>query len=201
MINNEAKIRKPIGANISVKLSKTSLLLLSGGIIVVAIFSLFVIHKQQIVQQQTLNRELSAANKRLVTLQLGQLSAQQSQLGQQNDQAVAELALIKQQVAVNIDSIAGSESLYAIAKESGVKITGLGALASSKDKLGGVAATVLPMTVTINGDWLKLVDFITRLKTEFPTCLLQNANIVIPADPTQTPSADLEISIYTYKGN
>jgi len=201
MTSNDVKIRSPIGRNIPVKLSKTALLLLGGGIIVVAIFSLFVIHKQQTVEQQTLNQELNTANRRLVTLQLGQLGAQQSQLVQQNDQAMAELALIKQQITVSTDSIASSQCLYAIARESGVKITSIGALASSTDKLGGVPTIVLPMSMKIEGDWLKLVDFITRLKAEFPTCLVQNAEVVIPADATQTPSAHLEFSIYTYKGN
>ena len=201
MTSNEIKIRRPIGANLSVKLSKTAWLLLGGGILIVAIISLLVIHKQQTVEQQTLNRELRADNSRLVALRLDQLSTQQSQLSQQNDQAMIDLAIIKQQVAVNTNSIAGSECLYAIAKESGVTITSIGALASTPDKLGGVTTTVLPMTVTIEGDWLKLVDFITRLKTEFPTCLVQNADIIVPADPTQTPSANLEFSIYTYKGN
>jgi hypothetical protein len=202
MATNELAAPETIGAKISLKIGKPTWFILGAGVFIILVITMLVLRNQQSVELKNLSQDLATAKTRLEALHIDQLDIQHSQLMVQNNLAAAQLDNVKNQVMVDIDSITSSERLYTIAKESSVIISDIRGGTQTAGKLGGIAVTVYPVTVTAKGDWLALVDFISRLKVEFTTSLVDRAQIDVSADPGKTPStASIEYSVYTYKGN
>ena len=208
------------------RLSKIGWILLTVGIFAVMFVSLGATESQQIDQQNQLNEELLLAKQRLSNLQLEQLSSQQEELEKQLNQIIsqAQFQAAKAILSQPANSIALSSTLFDIAETCGVEVTEIKSIGQATGDLGEITCSVLPVTVTVEGDVPKLISFITKLNEEFATGVVKSIATSIPetlteevdeatseetdetageetVTPNKKPSAKIQLTIYSYQGD
>ncbi|MDD5287987.1 MAG: hypothetical protein PHY28_02605 [Dehalococcoidales bacterium] len=204
------------------KLTKTVWMCLGAGMLVLALALLGVARFQQITEQERLKDELAVVQNRLVGLELGQAITQKEQLQEQLNQENTKLQDIKNIVAKPVTSISGDERLFALARDCNVTITDISASETYDTKLNDIPSAAFSITANVNGSISDLVNFITRLKTDFINSMVESADITVPDEtgtdlpsvtiepvdtiiPEETgtglPSAIIKLMIYTYKGS
>jgi len=187
--------------HLSMKVSKKVWLLLGLGILAVLAVTLWVLRNQQVAEQKRLKDELELVNSRLAGLELDQLTAQLQQTKTQTDNVNAEFLQLKGIVGNPTDSIAASDTLYAIAKKCDVAIEEISASEEQTATIAGVPCNVIALQATAKGEWSKLVDFVSALKTDFVTCLVNTAAFTRSEDPEEhLSSLRAKLTIYTFKG-
>jgi len=185
------------------KLSKTSLVLLVIGILVIAFGSLGAIRAYQINQHIRLSEELASAQLQLKKFQLDKLTYRQSELEQQLGQALSQFEAAEATLSQSVGSIATSSILFDIAAANGVEVTEVGSPGSASDSLGGVTCSVLTLTATVEGDVPNLIGFITQLNDDLKAGFVKSVDISIPEENSEEgekPSANIQLLVYTYQG-
>ncbi len=199
------------------KLSKTSWLILTSSILIVAFVSVGAARSQKIDEQNRLQEELAVAELRLSKLQFEELFPQQEELEKQLSQIISQSKAIEDALSLPTENIAASGTLFDIAETSGVEITEIGSSEPVRDDLEGITYSALPFTVRVEGDTSSLNDFIIALNDNFKTGAVKSVEINIPEaieDGEETgeepaegetaelerPSASIRLVIYTYQG-
>ncbi len=167
------------------KLSRTSWLLLTAGIIVVAFTSLGVARYQQYGEESRLADELIVAETRLEKFDLKELSAQQKDLEVRLNEANTQLNTAKGALRQSLDSIEITDTLFQIATASDVVITGVSQPGISSGKLGNVNCSAARLSIFAQGDVLHLIDFVIRLNTDFPTGIVESVEIAMPDETSE----------------
>ena len=210
------------------KLGKTSWLILTLGIFIIAFGSLGVARSQQVEEQSQLEDELTVAEKRLSNLQLKEFHSQKNELEQQLDQALSQLEDAKDVLHQSIESIVVTDALFEIASACDVVIIQVNSSAISQEKLPGMTSSVTRLNITVEGDVLSLISFITKLNNDFTTGVVESAGISTQrlvqeeiqgeageeetegetGESTEgetgeatTPNANIQLLVYTYGGD
>jgi len=184
------------------KFTKTSWLILSVGIFVIAFSSLGVARSQQIGEQNQVYEELSIAELRLSNFQLDDLSSQQEELEKQLSQTISQLETTKTKLSQPTESIAASDALFDIAKSCDVEVTEISSSGPASGNLEGLTCSILPLTAKVEGETYSLIKFITKLNDDFTTGVVKVAELSIPETTCEDrPSAYIQMVIYTYQGD
>jgi len=186
------------------KLSRTSWLILSGGIFIVTIASLGIAHSQQLEEQDLLSDNLSVAEMRLSKLQTRELASQREELEAQLSQAVSQLETAKDDMRQSIESIGVTDSLFEIAETCYVTVMDMSSSGITTEKLAGISYSVSALTVRVEGDVPNLIDFIIKMNNNFTTGVVKSADIDIPETTDEgeaSPSAHIRLMVYTYQGD
>lgn len=184
------------------KFTKTSWLILSIGIFVIAFASLGIARSQQIGEQNQLYEELSIAELRLSKFQLEELSSQQEELEKQLSQTISQLETTKTKLTQPTESIAASDALFDIAKTCDVEVTEISSSGSVSGNLEGLTCSILPLTAKVEGETYSLIRFITKLNDDFMTGTVKSVEIIIPETTCkERPSVYIQMVIYTYQGD
>jgi len=187
---------------LTLSISKTSWLLLSVGISIIAFTSLGVARSQQVHEQDQLDEELSLAERRLNGLQFEQLYSQQEELEKQLSQIISRLETTKARLSRPTGSIAASDALFSIAKACGVEVAEISSSGPASGDLEGVVCSVLPLTARIEGDVPNLISFIIKLNGDFTTGVVKSAGISVSENVSEErTSANIRLVIYTYQGD
>lgn len=185
----------------TLKLGKTSVLLLIGGVIVIAFLSLGTARVQQVNKQKQLAGELDIIQRRLDTVQIETLLAQRDELEEQLARAIPMLEEAKAAISQSSGSIDVIESLFEIAEDASVDITNLSSLDTGTDKLAGIVYTVTHFTMKVAGEELNLIDFISRLNSDLSNSVVRSAEMNIPEPELGGKSlANIHLLIYGYQG-
>lgn len=192
------------------KLSKTSWLILTAGILIMAFVSVDTAHSQKIQEQNQLQEELALAEMRLSKFQLEELATQQEELDRQLSQTVSQFEADKAILSQPTTSITASDALLDIAQDCDVKITEVSSSASVNGNLEGVNCSVLPLTVRVEGDISSLISFVIKLNSNFKAGAVKSVEISIPEtssgeeqeeEEKEKSSVNVHLLIYTYKGD
>ena len=199
------------------KLSTTSWIFLIIGIFGILVLSLNVAYAQQSQEQSRLNEEVALVQKRLLKNPPQQISSQKSELESQLAKAELQLKVAKVGLYWSTESIEASDALFELAMDCDVEITKISSLALSTEAVEGVTLSTLPLTVTVEGDVLNLVDFIYKWTHEYPTGVVQSVAITVPEvteeeeeaeaegaaaeTEEEKPSATINLLIYSYEGD
>jgi hypothetical protein len=216
--------------SLNLKLSKTVLFCLGGGILLLAIAFLGIVRIQQVSEQQQLTDGLTQVKTRLTGLGITTLETQKEQLQKKVDDANAALQDNTQTLVQYMTSITGDETLFSLAKDCNVVVQDITATETADGTLNNLPCSVFTTEVIVDGTLSDLVDFITRLKTDFGNSIVESVNIAPPSTgSTQGPTtsiptttspagtettttttateppaafeADVSLSVYIYKGN
>ena len=199
------------------KLSKTSWLILTSSILIVAFVSVGAARSQKIDEQNRIQEELAVAELRLSKLQLDEFSSQLEELEEHLSQIISQSKAIEDALSLPTENIIASGVLFDIAETSGVEITEIGSSEPVRDDLEGITYSALPFTVRVEGDTSSLNDFIIALNDNFKTGAVKSVEINIPEaiedggetgeEPAEgetaeleRPSASIRLVIYTYQG-
>ena len=184
------------------KLSKTSWLLLTLGIFVIALAGLGTVYYQQVNQQDRLNEELASAQLKLKGIKLEQLSNQQGELENRLSQTISQPETAKTVLSQPTGSIATSSILFDTAAAYGVEVTEISSPGLTSGDLEGITCSILPLTVRVEGDVSDLVSFLTKLNDKLTTGIVKSVAIIIPETTSEEKtSANIQLVIYTYQGD
>lgn len=182
------------------KLSRTTLLLIVLGILIIAFANMSAAYSQQVSGQNQLNDELALARTRLGKLQPEPLSARQSELQGQLAQTLAEVDSAKAQLIQPLDSIDATDSLLSIAALSKVRVTSIASSGVIQEELNGLPATALLLNAKVEGKTPDLVAFISELNSSLPTGLVRSVEMSTGETP-ESSSARVQVAIYSYQGS
>jgi hypothetical protein len=183
------------------KLSKTSYMVIVLGIVASVFAVMWVMRGKQVQEQERLYDELSVATMMLDKVKSEEGLSQQEGLETQISQILSQLETAKATLSQSANSIAVSGTLFDMAGVAGVEITNLSSAPHSAGDWEGVAFSVLPVTVTVEGDVPGILSFISSLNRDLNAAVINSAVITIPeATSEEKPSADIQLSIYTYQG-
>ncbi len=201
------------------KLSKTALLVLGVGILVIAFGSLYMLYSRERGEQQQLDASLLVVEATLPKLvlekengesQLTQLDSELTQLESELTQATSLLAESKTSFPELVESIEYDEKLFEIADDWGLEIMSLTASESTDEEVGNITYSVTYFTVVVQGEVAAMLNFINTIKTDeyFITATVEevamiNMNVLEPLsedEETEEPSATINLVIYGYRG-
>ena len=195
------------------KLSKTSWLILTLGIFIVAFASLGIAHYQQAHQQDQLEDQLAVAERRLNKLQLKQLYSQREEVEEQLNQTISQFEAAKAVLSQPAESINISDTLFRIAEACGVEVTAISSSGPARGgDLEGVTCSVLPVTIMVEGDVPNLLSFVIKLNDDFATSVVESVGIGVQEQveeeigaegiegEAEKSSADIQLIVYSYQG-
>jgi hypothetical protein len=183
------------------KLSKKSGLILVVGIAACVYVGLWLARSQQVDEQERLHEELVTAAMALDDFPVDEVSSQRVELEEQLSQAISQLETAKAALSQSTGSIDVSGHLFDIAEDVGVEITVVSSSHPSGGSLGGITCSVLPLTVTVEGDVADIISYVGRLNYDFPTGIIKLVKMDIPETTCEgVPSATIQLQIYTYQG-
>ncbi|MBI2854855.1 MAG: hypothetical protein HYX87_08060 [Chloroflexi bacterium] len=184
------------------KLSKASLGILGIGFFVIIGSGIGLYSSQQGEEQAKLEKQLVSTNNRIKNLPArtgnGDLVTQQKQIeASQADSGVrlqATMARLRQQV----ESIETATTLYRVAGESGVAVVSFTTSPPADKKVKNISLSSVLFTATVEGAIPDLVTFVSRFSSQFPTGVVESADITVPTaspqkevsgvTPTPTPN-------------
>lgn len=193
------------------KFSKSSWILLALGAVVIIAFVSGMYLSQQAQQQENLGKQLFETQKKLGLVKIDDLTSQKDQLTQDKIQYTAQIAADKAQLSASLDDIAATDMILKSAHQFDIQITSINSNGKSDNTLAGNKFTVLPFSIQAEGSTKNITEFVSNLKTVFPTSMVEvcQLSLGIPAPTpeailTQSQSvittAAINMSIYELKG-
>jgi len=193
------------------RLSRTAWLILGIGIFAIAIGILCWVFLQQVQEQKGLNNSLSLAQATLprVISERNDLESQLPQL--ESELAQAELLLngVKARFPESVESIEYDETLFEIADDCVLKITGLIASEPGEEEIEGITYTITSFTVDVEGTVAHILKFIEAIatseyspgETNFINAIIKEVTMeVFEPGAGGKSSATINLAIYGYQG-
>lgn len=198
------------------KLSKTSLMILGVGVMIVVSVALYLAYSQYVSQRDALYVTIETAQKKIaqVSTEKRSLEPQLTQLQQKTAELKASYDKAKGEFPnVTIQSIENDEELSGLAEDSSVTFTRLTATDSTALQEGNLTYFVTDFSIEVKGDRTNVLDFIHRvaMSSYFATATINTVNLTTGGD-APTPGAPevpapvnyslfLSLTIYRYEGN
>jgi len=182
------------------RFSRTAWLILALGVVVIAFASLCVVYFRQASEQKDLKSSLAGAEARLpqVISDRGALESQLAQRQSELAEAESSLSEAKAKFPLSAESIEYGEVLFGIADDCDLEVVSLTASAPSEEEVGEVTYAVTSFDMEVRGEVVNILDFINDIATSeyFTSATVEVVNINVP----ETPSATIQIVIYSYQG-
>jgi len=182
------------------KLSKTSLLILSAGVFIVILSGLGLTRSQQLSEQTLLDEALAITTSRLNNLEAPQLEMEEAELQRRLDETMAEFEEVKDRMRQTVVSADVTDELFRIAEYSNVEIMTMITSAQSDGKLGAISCLTTSINTNVRGSTSDLIDFVLNLNSGYTTGIVRSVNISIPED-AQSENASAAMSVYSYEGS
>lgn len=176
------------------KLGKTSWLIIISSVVIVAFASLGMAHSSLVDELEQLDEELALAEMRLDKGQLQEVKTRKSELEQQLDLAEEEQHSAREEISVSNESIYVTDALFVIAQSCNVTINDIRSSDLSPEELAGVSCSAIQLSITAGGKVADLINFVTRLNTDFTTGIVNSADINIPGQETETEPVTVMLS-------
>ena len=184
------------------KLGKTSWLVLTVGILVIAFVGIGAARMQKVKEQYRLYEEFTVAEKRLTNLDLDPLYSQHEELESRLSQATSKLETAKSKLSRPTGSIAASGALLGIADASGVELIDISSSGLAGGALEGLKCSVLPLTAMVEGDAAAIIDFVMMVNSDFAAGVVKSVDISVSGNVTGGKStANIQMIIYSYQGD
>jgi hypothetical protein len=189
----------------TLKLSKTSWLILAAGIFVVVLGSLGVTRSKQLGEKSELDEELRLSTSILEKLQGSNMQSQQDELQQKIEEGEVLLEEAKKRLDQTVVSVDVSDELFVIADYCGVVVRTLSTSPIKTNEYEGIGLYMTAMNILAEGDVDNLINFVTSLNDDYTTGLVRSFQISIPelgaSDNTTLPSVNIQMTIYSYEVN
>lgn len=184
------------------KLSKTSRVFLSTGILVVILGSLGLTRSQQIGTQKKLDEELSLAQMRIDKLPTKQLQQQKEELERKLEESLSQLDIAKESLQQPVESDDVIEEFFAIADSCRVGIANIAASNIRTSQLENVDCRTILINSSVKGKLPNLIDFVISLNNDFTTGIVNTVGISIQEETEDgNSSASVQMEVNTYKGD
>jgi len=160
--------------------------------------SLFEFGRQQ---RDELNAKLTTTQARLKAVQLEPLTARKSQLEQQLAQNTDQMKQVRSMLEQPIKKTEVIGVLFTTAKAHNLEITKMNLSGLADTQLVEVPVSSVQLAITVEGDVLDLVAFISELNTLYTFGAVDSAAILNPeAKAGGSAHADISLTLYTVQG-
>ncbi len=184
------------------KLTKTSWLILSAGIFIVVLVGLGLTRSQQLEEQTKLEEELTLSTMRVDKIQVTQLRPQLDELQQRISESESQLNEARDRLRQTVVSVDVTDKLFVIAEYCGVELQNVNTSMISSRVIEGIDCYTTSITATFAGELPDIIDFIISLNDGYTTGYVQSTQISIPDESSDNePTADIQMVVYSYKGN
>jgi len=201
MANNKIAAAGIFKVGLRLKITKKAILFFLLGVFVVLAVALFRYRTLQITELQTIQSEMEVVQSRLSALGIETLQAQKTDLDARTEALHNQLASLLQQIEDPAGSIEAGDRLFDLAAICQVDITNISAGENAPAVLEQVTVYETPVTISLQGNWQDLTQYISRLKTDFTNCYIDEVKLSVSEDESTAPSTlDLIMVIYTYRG-
>lgn len=184
------------------KLSKTGLLILAAGALIVVLAGLGFTRYGQISEQDNLNNALSVSETRLSTVNLHPYEIQTAELQEQLVTSQSLLEEAKNRLIQTVISVDVAGKFYEIAAFHHIIVN---SISTTKNIIGdyeGVICTLITISAEVTGSLSDVVDFNAGLNNNFSTGFVQSVKIDIGDDTAANgATADILMVVYTYEGS
>jgi hypothetical protein len=177
------------------KLSKKATLIVVIVIFAVALGVLFYIYSGQNKERAGLNERLSWAQ----TLLPGLVDNRETKEDELT-QAQSLLAASQAQFPESVESIEYDDDLFEIAEDCNVSLTKVTASKPSSKTVGAVTYSISSFVVVVYGSIDNIMDFIYAIRTGDDFRLPWSAEVISIKTNVSGGSADINVTIYGYKG-
>jgi hypothetical protein len=196
----------------TVKFSKSSLIILIVGVVALGAIIFGMVSTQQAQQRSELEKKLIEAQLKLATIKTEDLAIQKELLTADRDEYTTRIAVAKHKLTDPIDDIAATDEILKSSHEYEVDIIHLNCGGMAINTLEGNTFTALPFNIQAEGKLTNISAFIRNLKVVFPTSTIQSYQLGIgcikpESTPTTPPedfadtSVNFQITIYNYIGD
>ena len=184
------------------KLSKTSLLILSAGIFIVVLATLGVTRSGQMKEKETLSENLSLALTRLDNIEVTNLNVQLTELREQLQESQEQLTEAKDRLRQTVISVDVTDKLYEIAEYYGVTITIMGTTVIQEMPFNGVTCSLISLNAQVIGSLSDIIDFIQGMNNNYTTGFIRSTQIEVDDDIEANGSkANINMIVYSYEGS
>lgn len=184
-----------------IKLSKTSWLILSVGIFVVVLAGLGITRSQQLQEQGKLENELGDSQMILDKIKVADLQQRLGELQQNADEEQLQLDEAKNKLDQTVVSVDVTDEFFSIADYCGVVIMSMSTTPIQPNTFEGIGLSTTALNAGVVGELPDLINFVVSLNNDFTTGLIKSTQIIIPASSSnETPSASVQMIIYSYEG-
>jgi len=171
------------------KFSKSSLILLTLGVMIIGAIMAGMIWSQQAQQKKNLEKSLSEAQIKLSQIKIDDLMIKNAQLTQDKTLYTAKIGAAKDQLTAPFDNIAALDILLESAQEFDLRVLNINSNSKSTNTLAGNKFSVLPFTLQVEGNISKIAGFVSNIKEIFPTSVVETYQLnITPPLPTPTPT-------------
>ncbi|MFH1087613.1 MAG: hypothetical protein V1737_03395 [Chloroflexota bacterium] len=182
------------------KVSKTSLLLVAIGILVISVVGLGTVYYQQVRELNQLNaqsKKLALAQPSLKPPQPEKLSASKADLERQLSQLASRSEAAKTTLSQPVKSSDIAAVLSDFAKAQGLVINRFTVSGPASATLEGVPCSLTSIGVTVEGDVASIVHCVVKLNRFGLTTVVNSIRITVPeAGGWKKASADIQVAAY-----
>ncbi len=182
----------------SVKLTKTSRLLIIIGIPLIILASLGLVYAQQIREQNQLDDKPVQARLKLTELQIEQLSSQKAELEKQLSQTISKVETTRTTFSEQIETVTIIDTLLDVAVAKSVEVVELTFSETASKQAGN--GSIRTISAKVSGDISNLVSFISVLNGRFTTGMVESLTINVPETTNEKASANIKLVVYNYGG-
>jgi DNA-binding Xre family transcriptional regulator len=189
------------------KLSKTSWLILSAGVFLVALAGLGLTRSQQLHEQTRLDDEVGMSEKRLATLQTAQLSQNLENLRVKVEEGEAQLKEAQARLRQTVVSVDITDEFFKIAEYCSVNVTNLSTTTISQTKYENITLSTISLTANVIGKKQNIINFVIGLNNDYVTGNVQSTQITFHetylddgTEESEEDSATVGMIIYSYEG-
>jgi hypothetical protein len=172
------------------KFSKSSWIILVLVAMVIGVISIAGARTQQIQQQQSLEKSLVAAQKKLTLIKLDELTAQKDQLIDNQTLYTAQIAAARSKLTAPIDNIAATDIILKSAHDFNLRIVNISSGGISDNTMAGNKFTKLPFSLQVEGSLNNIAGFVSNVKILFPTSMVETYQFDIGAIKTASPAEE-----------
>jgi hypothetical protein len=171
-----------------VKISKTSLIFLVVGILIISAVSLGFLSAQQNKEMREMQTKLDQAKMKLASFNDDDLPVKKDQVNQQIQRYNSQIADAKMNLVYSQDNIDTTNIILEDAKGYGVTIDQITSPGSGAEVIAATNCDTLSFNIQASGDVNSLAAFASSLSEKFPTSIVKVVQIEIPP-PTPAPIA------------
>jgi hypothetical protein len=153
------------------KFTKTGLIIVIVGILVIAAACLGWIYSQKLEKQKQLETQLFEANKKLALITFDDVNLQKDQINQKIEKLNAQMASIKTRLITPEDSIDASNAILQEAKSHNIDILNIASPGASNTTMLGVTLNQLSIDIALVGNVQDIADFAVSLNERFPASI------------------------------
>lgn len=183
------------------RLGRKTLLIIAIGIFIIIIASLGMVAFQSFTEYNQLKEELAQIQQRSQLINIEKLSSKKEDLERKLNQTELQLESSKGVLSEPVGSVDGTDGIFKIAEAYGLLVIEITSPGSDTEDVEGANLQVVSLSAEVNGNVNDLLKFTTDLNKYFSTGAIKTVTISVPEGNTNNATANVQLALYTYRGD